>query len=162
MQGRRHLLRTREALTRLAIHRPLDHASQSGVDVRANPGERRRSRIGDRSSQRHGVVVRERASTDEGLVTNHTNGVQVVGHGRRRAGDPLGAHVRHGSDDLTGHRVRHPRGLSDAEVGDFHGCAVRRHQDVPRFHVAVHDSGSMRHGQRAENLVEDRANALWR
>jgi hypothetical protein len=143
-------------------HRPIDDRGELSVLHRAAGGQRHGRVVDDGAGQGDGVVVRERRPPEQRLVGDHADGVEVVGHRGRRAGDALGAHVGDGADELAGERVRDAAGLGDTEVGDLQPVAAVDNQDVARFDVAVQDPGRMRDLEGGEHVVDHGADPVGR
>ena len=80
----------------------------------------------------------------------------VGGRRRHLARGDLGCQVAGGAGDEARLGQRGVRlGAGDAEVGELH-LPLRGHQDVGGLHVAVHDAGLVRGGQRVGGLTQQR------
>ena len=116
---------------RLLVHDPVERAHQVVADLVRRPAGQ-------------GVEGRGAEGPHVGGRRRHLARGHLGGEVRRRAGDQ--ARLRQGGVGL---------GAGDAEVRQLH-LALGRDQDVRGLHVAVHDAGLVRGGQRVGGLAQQR------
>jgi hypothetical protein len=111
--------------------------------------------VGERHRDRGATV--ERWATDETLVGEDADRVDVRGRTGRPTLRLLGGEVPRGPHDLGRGRQLRARVLEhpgDAEVGQL-GRVVRREQHVGRLDVAVHEAAGVRGREPVEDAIED-------
>jgi hypothetical protein len=109
-----------------------------------------------------GGVPGKRCAPGEKLEQQDPGGIDVAAGIRDPGRDLLGRQVRGGTeDDAVGRGVRRCCGTHQTEVGDLHLTAVGN-QDVLRFDVPVHESGTVSDGQRVENRSSHRGHGMRR
>ena len=100
-------------------------------------------------------VATERRMATQHLEHEEAEPVHVGARIRLATVDLLGRQVARGAHDRAGPcEVVGADRLGDAEVGDLHRAAIG-HEDVRRFHVAVHEPGTVRGVERVGDLLAD-------
>src|SRR5690606_21518725 len=100
----------------------------------------------------------ERTATGERFIENHAEGIQVAARVDAPAQRLLGRHVVWRTQERTGagpclHLGYVGLQLGDAEV-EYFGMSGRRHEDVVRLEIAMHDAFGVRRLECAQNLAQ--------
>ena len=111
--------------------------------------------------QWHYVLLRERLSTRQRLISNDADGIEIVINGCRLAANPVGTHVRQRADDMTSRRVDRRSGLHNPEIGNFDGARWRE-QQVTGLDVTMQHSRIVRDGKSREHAAQRRTNLRLR
>ena len=107
----------------------------------------------DGPRHRQDVVPGERTEPGNHLVAHDADRVQIVGDTGRFALDPIRTQIGHCSQHFTGRGLVRLSRFCDAEVGDLHS-ARGTEQHIPRFAVAVQDSGCVRGAEGGQDVGE--------
>ena len=163
-----HVAGAGDAPIGIALEHPADQALDIGQPrVAIGAGQRRHVLLLNRLQQLRGARARERRRA-AGEFVHHDAQREDVGASVDLAADRLlRRHVRQRADEAgeRADRSRHARhivgsgdrrraALRHAEVEHFHP-ASRRHHDVRRFDVAMHEPEAMRLAQRIGDLFRD-------
>ncbi len=117
-----HSIGATESPERIWRHRTLDHLGKCRIDVWTQFLHRRWTALDDGKRQWHYVLLRERLSTRQRLISNDADRIEIVINGCRLAANPVGTHVRQRADDMTSRRVDRRSGLHNSEIGNFDGA----------------------------------------